>query len=1448
MLKPRFSLVVATGILLLLVLILQATTSLAGQEPPSPAPGWPPETLDALRTRVEPALLKEVLEGESGDQLRFIAELASQVDLSSLPATASRGDSRQQLVAQLQATAVESQADLLALLRARQSVGQVQEVRSLWVINAVAVTGDVDTLLTVAAQPEVSLIRSDRLIRWVEPMDPDLGPAETEPGAVEWNVAHVRADLAWQTLGLDGSGVTVAVVDTGVDWLHPALVERYRGYKAEGVVNHLGNWFCTTDAGALYPVDGNGHGTHVTGTAVGGQDSEGRSIGVAPGARWIAVKTLDDAGYGYDSWIHAAFQWILAPAGDPDLAPDVFNGSWGNADGSEEVFRQDVQALRVAGIIPVFAAGNEGSAVATVASPASYPESIAVGATDDLDVVASFSSRGPSPWGEIKPEVAAPGTSIRSSLPGGIYGTYRGTSMAAPHVAGTAALLLQADSTLSVDGLEAILESTALPLGNTIPNNDTGWGRIDAYRAAAVAMQAGFVTGAVKSQDGTPLPSAQITAYNHEGEVWGTVQSDEAGRYWLALPPGTYDLTAEAFGHAPRTTAGVSIKADVILRLDLILVPLPSGTVQGTVRDAETGAPLAARIWAVDTPAETFSDPTTGRYRLSLPAGTFSIRAALNGYRLWTVPDLLVTAGEAKALDLALVPAPTLLLLDSGGWYYSSKVRYFEEGLDDAGYVYDTWQVRDLAVDVPDLADLAPYEITVWSAPFDSPGLIGAAEVISGYLSSGGKVFLTGQDVGYWDGGLDITGGRKYFPELLKAVAVLDDAGRNELVGLPGELLDGMALTINGPDSAQNQLFPDAIALVDTRDASLVGEYVDVGGAALRCSGCQSYRAVYLAAGLEGLGTRADRAEVLSRSLAWLASPPPATAVQLDPPEQEQVWRGDTTTVTYTVELRNEGARPDRFALELGPSDWRTTLWDAHLDDMPVTESLELSPCQTQTLRLEVEVPAGVTWNTSDVVTLTAHSSNDPAQVAQATFRTKAPAPILLVDDHIWEDFSDRYRAALETNRLPYDYWRAGHSPILGLSSPSLEDLQAYRIVIWFTGYDWYSPLAPSDEVHLAAYLQGGGRLLLSSQDYLLSANSDFAETYLGAANYTESLSSTAVTGAVGSPVGDGMVQRALSYPFKNWSDALKAAPEARPAFWGQHGQPAALSLTSTHWKTAFFAFSMEAFDAGGLAEVMSRTAGWMSPLGDSTMTVDRPGASEGEQLSYDLQIQNTGPLPLLTASLVNPVPLNTTYVPGSLEGPAAYESSANRITWAGALASGAVVTIRYRLQLDSPLPDGTAVTNRAQLRDESGLVVKLAAASRVDAPNLSSSTLTASPSSPTPSQAMTYTFTLHNDGPRAAQASLVDPVPQRAYYQPGSAWASSGAISDTDQAVFWTGSIEPGATVIVRLPVALQPAAAAHYILNRAQLEDGAGGSTTLEAYAWVEARLFLPVLFKRE
>ena len=1416
------------------------------EKPRPQEPAQPVRLSPHLVQKTEPTLLKRLLDDEPGQQHRVIIELVEQVDLTSLPTDLSRTVRGHVIVSELQTTARRSQVGLLEFLEAQQLEGRAKRARSFWVFNGIAVTADADTLLTVAARPDVRRIREDRWQQWVDPLAAEETLVSAGDATVQWNLTQIQVDLAWTNLGINGSGVTIAIMDTGADWQHPALHEQYRGYKPGGLSVHEGNWFCATDEGYPYPYDGHGHGTHVTGTAVGNQDADGVAIGVAPRARWIAVKALDDRGYAYDSWIHAAFEWLMAPAGDPALAPGVVNGSWGYRDDQYEAFRPDLQALRAAGIAPVFAAGNEGSAPSSLRSPGSYPEAITVGATDDLDLVAYFSSRGPSPWGEIKPEVSAPGAQIRSSLPGGTYGTANGTSMAAPHVTGLAALLLSADPTLSVDAVEAILTSTAIPLGEQIPNNDTGWGRIDAYRAAAVALQAGYVSGQVtRLSDLQPIPYASVTAFDHEGELQGQVAVDQNGHYELALPQGTYSIEATAFGFDPGRVQSVSVQAGASVTANLALSIAPAGVLWGQITDAESGGAVSAQISAEGTPALTVSDSQTGQYSLPLPAGTYTVTVSQNGYRRATAPPLTIDVDEATRQDFSLTPAPTLLLVDSGHWYYGSQADYFESALDARDYVYDVWDIREPYTDVPSASDLALYDLTIWSAPLDAPGVIGAGDVISSHLSSGGNLLLTGQDIGYWDSGINGLTYHPYYQHFLKAATLADNAGQASVIGLPDELLEGLALPMNGPDSAKNQVLPDLIDVVEPMDAGLIATYEGVGGAALQASGCQSYRAVYLAAGLEGLGDGQSRAEVMDRTLTWLDSPRPAVESRLSPARQETVWLG-SSAITYTVELQNRGRAAEQFDLELADSAWPVEILDASFTE-EITQSMALGPCLTQTLGVRISVPPETGWNVTDVVTLTARSQSDPGIISQAVFSSKTPAPILLVDDHRWYDHSEQYRNALEARGLPYDLWRNPQTPTADFNSPSLERLEHYPVVVWFTSYDWYNTLTLSQEATLSAYLDGGGRLLFSSQDYLFTSDfTGFARDHLGVLGYTEDLTVTQTVGAVGHPVGDGRAAMDLVYPFRNFSDSLRPSSSADVAFWGQHGQPVALTTDSAPWKTAFYAFALEALSPADMKAVVGDTVVWLSPLGDSSLAVDLPVVGSGEELAYTLSIRNTGPRRLDEVTLANPVPPSTTFVPGSLEGAAAYDPGAQSIIWAGMLDPGQALTVTYRLQVDPQLPNGTVIENIALLGDETGLHLARTTTSRIDSPHLGDSAKVVSAELSPPGQALNYTLSLQNNGLRSTEAQLVDPIPANCTRIPGSAWASSGQLMYKANLLVWSGTLGIGEAVTVTFAVMPSTTMQAPYVYNRATLTDGSGDTVPLEAHTLVETRLYLPVILR--
>ncbi|MHB0856192.1 MAG: S8 family serine peptidase [Anaerolineae bacterium] len=480
--------------------------------------------------KIDPELLQQFAEAEEGAHLQgapgeeaitYLVHLSERAPLDDLLGMTELTDRRRLIASRLQASAARSQGRAVNVLERARRGGGVVAFRSYWIINGLAVDGDLATALELASLPEVESIQPNRVHRLPEP--PALPADDPAPGAdaalsawgPTWGIQKIGADRVWAELGITGEGVVVANMDSGVDWTHPALQRQYRGFNADNPAasSHDYHWF---DATGIYPSAPGptqacgssawNHGTHTMGTLLGATQDGSEQIGVAPGARWIAVKVFGatsdpantyNAGLSYDEWIIAGFQWCLAPtdlAGnnpDPAMAPDVVSNSWGSTDASDDAFLEAVDNLRAAGILTVFAAGNSGPGDGSINAPGSYTSTLAVGATDAVDTIAYFSSRGPTPWGAVKPDVSAPGTSVRSSIAGGGYANSNGTSMATPHVAGLAALLWEANHvanpevgrTLSVTATEYLITRTAVDLGTPGHDNTYGWGRIDAYRA-----------------------------------------------------------------------------------------------------------------------------------------------------------------------------------------------------------------------------------------------------------------------------------------------------------------------------------------------------------------------------------------------------------------------------------------------------------------------------------------------------------------------------------------------------------------------------------------------------------------------------------------------------------------------------------------------------------------------------------------------------------------------------------------------------------------------------------------------------------------------------------------------------------------------------------------------------------------------------------------------------
>jgi serine protease AprX len=422
--------------------------------------------LPAAQPKLDQTLGVQLAGLREGEMVTVIVTLRQQADLSRL-AGSQRAARRRALLRALRGITDINQGRLRSLLIARQSQGRVKSFVPLWIFNGFSVTATGDVINELAQQPDVLSITSDEV-----QIVPALGSAEP-------NLVVVNAPALWN-VGDIGQGIVVANMDSGVDLNHPDLTARWRGGP--------NSWFDPFGEHPNLPTDVSGHGTETMGVMVGG-DAAGTTIGIAPGAQWIAAKILNDAGGSTITAIHQGFQWLLDPDNNPatDDAPDVVNNSWTYANpGCYLDFEPDLQALRAAGILPIFAAGNGGPYTNTSYSPANNPSAFAVGAINNNSQIYGYSSRGPTTCGGSTgpyPELVAPGVNIRTSDLLGRYSLVTGTSLASPHVAGALALLLSAHPNLSAAEQQNLLVNSAVDLGAAGPDNVYGYGRMNILAA-----------------------------------------------------------------------------------------------------------------------------------------------------------------------------------------------------------------------------------------------------------------------------------------------------------------------------------------------------------------------------------------------------------------------------------------------------------------------------------------------------------------------------------------------------------------------------------------------------------------------------------------------------------------------------------------------------------------------------------------------------------------------------------------------------------------------------------------------------------------------------------------------------------------------------------------------------------------------------------------------------
>jgi subtilisin family serine protease len=391
--------------------------------------------------------------------------------------------------------------------------------------------------------------------------------------ALDESATAVRAERARTRYGVNGSGVTVAVIDTGIDRTHPDL--------DEGSV--VGRRDFTDENRTGDPV---GHGTHVAGVITGDGEANESFVGVAPGASLLDARVLNSQGSGRTSWVIDGLEWAVDR--DADVA-SMSLGSQARTD-DEGPLVEAVEEATAEGTLVVAAAGNAGG-FASVGTPGVAPEALTVAAVDDDSAVAPFSSRGPASTGAIlKPEIAAPGVGVTSACPGGTgcdltqpggsYTALNGTSMATPHVSGVAALTLAAHPDRSVRELKHTLVSSARPVPSDVDSAlgvyARGAGVVDADRAIGADLVVGPASLDFGELQTDQSVRREVTVTNVGDEpirasVEATLENvlaDESADTWISvdtpevfLVPGeTETVSVFVGGNAPRGLYGGEVR------------------------------------------------------------------------------------------------------------------------------------------------------------------------------------------------------------------------------------------------------------------------------------------------------------------------------------------------------------------------------------------------------------------------------------------------------------------------------------------------------------------------------------------------------------------------------------------------------------------------------------------------------------------------------------------------------------------------------------------------------------------------------------------------------------------------------------------------------------------------------------------------------------------------
>ncbi len=1119
-----WSSVIASVVLVLILLSSGLSTSAA------------PGEQDRTPAQIEPAL-QEVLDTQG--QANLFVILGNLPDLS--PAYQMSWEKRGEFVYRtLLEHANASQAPLRAFLDAQRI-----PYRSFIIDNSIYIpNATVDLVNQLVTFPGVQMLRLEQ----VYPV-PDVKVEPEQPGitAVEWGVAKINADDVWG-LGYTGQGIVVANIDTGVRYTHNALKNQYRGNLGGGSYDHTYSWYDPTGTYPSAPGDNNGHGTHTMGTIIG-DDGGSNQIGVAPGARWIACKGCTNTSCP-DSALNACADWLLAPGGESSKRPHLVNNSWGGCSYSDW-YRSKVNAWLAAGIYPVFSAGNTSNCgyssafCGSVGTPATYKEVTAVGSTTSSDDISSFSLWGPSQDptapNEIKPEVSAPGSSIRSASYSSDtgYTTMSGTSMAAPHVSGALALIWSACPSLvgNLDSTEQLLKDTAVKIayatgcGNegpgNIPNNAFGYGRIDVLAAVNACYNPGPTPTPTRTPTPAPVPpillvdddngsayesyyTAALNALGKSYDLW-TVQSQGSPS---AATLQQYNIVIWFTGSDWSTTLTSTDQSNLATYLD------------GAGRLFITGQDIGYDIR---------SDAFYGNYLHASYINDDTNTYGLTGYDIMAGVNISISGGDGAGNQ----NYPSEIGLGSGA------VGLFDY---DGSYTWGglRWE--------------GTYRLVYFSFGFEA-------------ISSASSRSTVMDKVLTW-----LEGGAP--PPTSTPVPPTPTPIPPTNTPLPTNTPVPPTNTPVPPTPTPPPGGGAPLPFYDGFESGSLGAYWSTHATnqgRIRVSTSYPHAGSYsvlLDDSVSG-GNYSEAGVILTVDLAGQSN------VALD------FWWREFSDENHSgdgVLISDDGGVSwcQVLSFNNGPNSYRNDVID--LDAAAASCGMSFNGAFQIKFQFYDNYPISSDGYAIDDVRVEA--------VGGAPTPTPAPGGILLVDDDQGSVYETYYTAALNALGYSYDLWTVSTQ-----GSPSLATLQQYSVVIWFTGDDYTNTLTGTDQSNLGAYLDGGGHLFITGQDIGYDIRSDaFYGNYLHASYVLDDTNTYDLSGAdlfagvnISISGGDGANNQGYPSEIGPINGAWGVFDYAGSYTWG------GLAVDTGTYRLIYFSFGFEAINSASARNaVMSSALTWL--------------------------------------------------------------------------------------------------------------------------------------------------------------------------------------------------------------------------------------------------------------